>query len=282
MKEEKRLHSINRFFRFVNIFPVVFFVLFVGINTFFTVNYVLGHGRIFIILLITFSFVMLGVYIFFAVYCYRRFQLVFVRGLYSTTSFNLRNIVDNDNPLIEYPNHRYDEFVTLNNQVKSLKYDLNNSTLITNAVDFSHLNLEFYDVSKNAVFYKSFKNELEGIIFASQNYRNVIIELYYDLADDSLNQKEINYLLDLLKHNFNDYRQSLFVVAENSKSLYMFLPRIDSLSKIREQLELTLKSASISKRGPDGMTNLNAHFSLVCYPFSDVKELLPDLEYAKR
>ena len=282
MKVEKRQHSINRFFRFVNIFPIIFFVLFIAVNSFFTINYVLGHGRIFIILLISFSFVMLGVYIIFALYCYRRFQMVFVRGLYSTTVFNLKNIVDNDNPLIEYPNHNYDEFITLNDQIKSLKHDLTNSTLITNATDFTHLNLEFYDVSKNAVYYKSFKKELDGIIFASQNYRNVIIELYYDLIDDTLTQKEINYLLDLLKHNFNDYRQLMFVVAENHKSLYMYLPRIDSLSKIREQLELTIKSTSISKRGADGLANLSAHFSLVCYPFSDVKELLPDLEYAKR
>ena len=282
MRDDKRGHSINRFFRFVNVFPATFFVIFVATNSFFTINYVLGNGRVFLILLIVFSFVMLGVYILFALFCYRRFQLVFVRGLYSTTTLNLKNIVDNDNPLIEYPNHNYSEFYKLNNQIRSLKYDLNNSTLITNAIDFSHLNLEFYDVSKNAVFLKSFKNELEGIIFAAQNFRNVIIELYYELIDDALNKKEIDYLLDLLKHNFNDYRQALYIVAEDRKSLYVFLPRIDSLSKLREQLELTIKSASISKRGADGLTNLNAHFSLVCYPFSDVKELFPDLEYAKR
>ena len=99
MKVEKRQHSINRFFRFVNIFPIVFFIFFVAVNSFFTINYVLGHGRIFIILLISFSFFMLAVYIIFAVFCYKRFQMVFVRGLYSTTVFNLKNIVDNDNPL---------------------------------------------------------------------------------------------------------------------------------------------------------------------------------------
>ena len=43
-----------------------------------------------------------------------------------------------------------------------------------------------------------------------------------------------------------------------------------------------MRSASISKRLAEGITPLTAHFSLVCYPFSDVNELFPDLRYAKR
>ena len=92
----------------------------------------------------------------------------------------------------------------------------------------------------------------------------------------------MEYLITLLHKNFGDYDQLLIMVNENHKSLFMYFPRIDSLSKIREQLESTLKSATINKRTPEGITNLVAHFALVCYPYSDVKELFPDLAYAKR
>ena len=282
MKENKSPRSINRFFGFVNIFPLSFFLVFIGVDTFLTINYVLGSGRIYIIILIAFSLAMVGLYVGYAIYTSRRFKNVFFKGLYNTTITNLRNIADNDNNLVQYPNDTYQEFINLNKSIDSLKVELENSTLISNVIDYSHLSLEFYDVSKNAVYLKSFKDNLEEIIFASQNYRNVLVELYYDFLEDSLNDQEIHYLINLLKHHFNDYRQLLFVVAENHKSVFMYLPRIDSLSKVREQLELSIKGASVSKRGPDGLANVNARFSVVCYPFSDVKELFSDLQYARR
>ena len=43
-----------------------------------------------------------------------------------------------------------------------------------------------------------------------------------------------------------------------------------------------LKSATISRRTPEGIANLAAHFVVVCYPFSDLNEIFTDLAYAKR
>ena len=273
---------MTRFFRLMTLFPFVFFiVLLVGVGVFAGV-YVATSNALFLYFLIGYAVAMLIIYLTIVYSLSRRFNMIFVRGLYSITLYNLRNITDNENALIDYPNNTYDEFISLNEQVNSLKTELDTSTLIAGNSDFSRINLDYIDVDRNVITLRSFRANLESIIFASQNYRNVLVELYYDLNEDTLDATDMEYLITLLHKNFGDYDQLLIMVNENHKSLFMYFPRIDSLSKIREQLESTLKSATINKRTPEGITNLIAHFALVCYPYSDVKELFPDLAYAKR
>lgn len=281
-KENNQKRSINRFFLAANIFPFAFFILLVvGVSVFASI-YVATSNSALLISMIIFAVLMALIYVAFVIYYYRKFNAIFVRGLYSITIYNLRSITDNENALIDYPNNSYDEFVSLNETVNTLKTELDTSTLIAGTPDYSRINLDYYDVDRNVVSLRSFRANLDSIIFNSQNYRNVLIELYYDLNDNQLTDQDLGYLIALLHKNFGDYRQSLIIVSENNKSLLMYLPRIDSMSKIKEQLQNTLKSATINKRTPEGITNLVAHFALVCYPFSDVKEMFSDLAYARR
>ena len=281
-QKTNRRPSINSFFRIVNIFPfLVLIALLIGVSTFVAL-YVTTGNILFFYILVGYGASLVIVYLIGAFHLSHRFNALFVRGLYSTTIFNLRNITDNENALIDYPNNSYEEFVGLNQQIETLKTELDHSTLITSTGDFSHINLDYIDVERNVVTFRSFKENLEAIIFASQNYRNALVELYYELGEDTLTSTDREYLVTLLYKTFGDYRQLMIVINENQKSLYLYFPRIDSLSKIREQLESVLKSATITKRTPEGITHLFARFSLVCYPFSDVKEMFPDLAYAKR
>ncbi len=274
--------SITTFSRLIGIFPVVFFIVHsLGLSGFATA-YVFTGKIVWLIAAIAHAVLLSAIYIFFTVHTTRKFDALFVRGLYSTTLYNFKNISENENTLINYPNNTYQEFITLNKQVDSLKTELDNSTLISNTIDFSHINLDYVDVEHNVVYLRSFKNNLESIIFSSQNYRNLLMELYYELNEDTLTNKETDYLLTLMRKFFGNYQNVLYIVNENKKSLFFYFPRIDSLSKIREQLEIVMKSATITKRTPDGLESLIAHFSIVCYPFSNVKEMFPDLEYAKR
>ena len=280
-KSDKR-PSITSFFRTVNIFPFLALIaLLAGVSVLAAI-YVTTGNVLFLYIMISYAVLLVAIYLVGAIRLSNRFNALFVRGLYSTTVFNLRNITDNENALIDYPNNSYEEFIALNEQVETLKTELDYSTLITSTPDFSHINLDYIDVDRNVVTLRSFKENLEAIIFASQNYRNALLEMYYDLNEDTLSDADKEYLILLLNKNFGDYRQLMIIMNENQKSLYLYFPRIDSLSKIREQLEDVIKSATITKRTPEGIANLYAHFALVCYPFSDVKEMFPDLSYAKR
>ena len=280
--EENKRRSINSFFNAITYVPLAIFFLLILFDVPLFIFYHANHEMVFLIIMISISALLAILYVIFAVYAMKRFRSVFVRGLYGITVYNLRNITDNGNALIDYPNNTYEEFVSLNEQVNELKGELDTSTLIAGNANFSHINLDYIDVDQRLTTFRSFKINLESIIFASQNYRNVLIELYYDLGEETLTDKDLTYLLVLLRKQFQDYQHSLFILADNKKSIYVYLPRIDSLSKVNEQLQMILKAATISKRSADGIIHLIAHFALVCYPFSDVHEMLPDLQYAKR
>ena len=175
MAEENKRRSINVFFQAIAYFPLLIFFLMIVVDVPLFIVYLNGQNFVFLLILIIFTAVLAVLYIAFAIYALRHFRSVFVRGLYGITIYNLRNITDNSNALIDYPNNTYDEFVSLNEQVNALKSELDTSTLIAGTANFSHINLDYIDVDQNLTTFRSFKINLESIIFASQNYRNVII-----------------------------------------------------------------------------------------------------------
>ena len=275
-------HSIKIFFRFVTIFPIAFLIVFALGGTLLTFFYARTNDMALFLALIIFCIAMIVLYGAYTFYVVRRFQVVFIKGLYGTTISNFENIARNENDFREYPSKHYKEIAELNEHVDILRKELIGATIIPNENNFDDIELDYIDKEKHLVTFESFKRELDNIIFKSQNYRNIIIETYYALEDETLTKKNIDYILKVLQDNFYDYEQPLYVLGEDQKSIYLYLPRIDSLSKIKEQLETCMRSASISKRLAEGITPLTAHFSVVCYPYSDVNELFPDLRYAKR
>ena len=281
-KNQGQKRSVKAFSRLIGIFPILFFIVHAAGLSGLIMAYFLSGNQLFFYLVIGYGILMAVLYVIFTILTAKKFDNLFISGLFDTTLYNFKNVTDNENALKDYPGDSYQEFDDLNQEVDTLRKELGNSTLIANSVDFSVYNLEYYDAERNVVYLKSFKKNLEQIIFASQNYRNLLMELYYDLNDDTLNSQEIDYLLTLIRKYFGNYQDILYIVNENQKSLYFYFPRIDSFSKVREQIEVVLKSATISKRTPEGITNLIAHFSVVCYPFSNVLEMFPDLDYAKR
>lgn len=275
--------SIKVFFRFVMFFPIAFINVFAIVVALLAFFYARTDNPALFLATVIFAGAMIALYIAYSLYVMRQFRNVFIKGLYGITVSNFENIARNDNEFHEYPNKsQYKEIAELNEHVDVLRKELIGATIIPNENNFDDIELDYIDKEKRLVTFESFKRELDNIIFKSQNYRNIIIETYYALEDETLTKKNIDYILKVLQDNFYDYEQPLYVLGEDQKSIYLYLPRIDSLSKIKEQLETCMRSASISKRLAEGITPLTAHFSVVCYPYSDVNELFPDLRYAKR
>ena len=281
-KRNKKTRSIKHYFRFVTLFPITIFTLLIITVAIFTTIYSRTHNIVYVILLIAFSVLMVVIYAVYTLLAARQFQKVFVNGLYATTIRNFENISNNENTFISYPNTQYEEITALNEHVDVLKRELNGATLIPSESSYTNLELDYVDIINQVISFESFKKELENIIFVSQNYRNVLIEAYYELGDEILTDDDVSYIFKVLKENFYDYQNALYSVNEDKKSVYLYLPRIDTLSKINEQLETCMRNTSISKRLVEGVTTLSAHFSVVCYPYSDVHEIFPDLRYAKR
>ena len=278
----KQTHSIKHFFRFFTIFPIVyFFVLTVSMTI---LSYAFADTRNYslLVVIIIVGAVLIGLYIWFLIYITSRLNVVFIDGLYNTTVQNFDTISRNQNRFFEYPNKGYAEINALNNRVEDLKRELVGATLIPTTIGFDDLDLEYYDKEKRLVKHQSFLKELPNIIFKSQNYRNTLIEIYYDLTEEDLTAKDVDYITGVLTRHFRSYNNYFFVLPDDRRSIWLYLPRIDSMSKIKEQIEMCIRECSIARRLAEGMTPLNAHFSVVCYPYSDVHELVPDLRYAKR
>ena len=278
----KKAHSIKHFFRLFVAFPIVyFFVLIVSMTA---LSYAFADTRSYALLwvIVGVGSALVGIYIWFLVYITSRLNIVFIDGLYNTTVQNIDTISRNQNRFFEYPNKGYTEINDLNVKVDNLRRELVGATLIPTTVGFDDIDLDYWDKDKHLVKHESFLKELPNIIFKSQNYRNTIIEIYYDLTEEDLTAKDVDYVIGVLLRNFRNYPNYLFILPEDRKAIWLYLPRVDSLSKIREQIEISIKECSIARRLADGITPLNAHFSVVCYPYSDVHELVPDLRYARR
>ena len=278
----KQVRSIKHFFRFFTIFPIVyFFVLIVSMTA---LSYAFADTRNYslLIAIIATGVVLVGLYIWFLIYITSRLNIVFIDGLYNTTVQNFETISRNQNRFFEYPNKGYSEIVALNARVDNLKRELVGATLIPTNVGFDDIDLDYWDKERHLVKHESFLKELPNIIFKSQNYRNTLIEVYYDLSEEDLTAKDVDYIVGVLLRNFRNYSNYLFILPEDRKSIWLYLPRVDSLSKIKEQIEICIKECSIARRLADGITPLTAHFSVVCYPYSDVHELVSDLRYARR
>ena len=236
MAKVKKTHSIKIYLRFVTIFPIAFFIVTAAVITILTMLYTKSDNSAYLIALIASSAFLVALYAVYTFYVTKQFRHVFVKGLFRTTMKNFENIVRNESNFVEYPNQQYEEIVALNNHIDVLRRELNGATLIPSESSYANLELEYVDIKKHIVTFESFKKELENIIFVSQNYRNVLIEVYYELGDEILTPKDTSYLFGVLRENFNDYQNVLYAVSEDKKSVYVYLPRIDTLSKINEQL----------------------------------------------
>ena len=89
-KENNQKRSINRFFLFANIFPFAFFVLLViGVAILASV-YVSSQNAGALVGMIVFAIIMAAGYLAVVIFYYKKFNAIFVRGLYTLPSLGLR------------------------------------------------------------------------------------------------------------------------------------------------------------------------------------------------
>ena len=245
MANNKRVRSIKHFFRFFTVFPIVYFFVLIISMTVLSYAFARTSNYSLLITIIATGVVLVGLYIWFLIYITSRLNIVFIDGLYNTTVQNFETISRNQNRFFEYPNKGYAEIVALNDRVDNLKRELVGATLIPTTVGFEDIDLEYWDKERHLVKHESFLKELPNIIFKSQNYRNTLIEVYYDLSEEDLTAKDVDYIVGVLLRNFRNYSNYLFILPEDRRSIWLYLPRVDSLSKIKEQIEICIKECQI-------------------------------------
>ena len=282
MKKNKSKYLLKEYGNYIKI-PAIMIAFLLAVMITLTILFAIFNVKWFLIALVITAGVSLVVYIFHYVMISRRMKQTFYKQIYETTYKNLNKIRNNETNLISYGDSDIKEVQMLDKATSDLRKKLNSSYLITYEPDYSRLNLEYVDKEKNLITFKSFKDNLNNIIFISQSFRNVLIEVFYELpADVQFNEKDKTRVLDLYRQLFSDHEGVLFMFGEDEKSLLIYVPVIDSFTEIKEKLGYAVTNSSITIRDDRGIRHILAKYAVVAYPYSNEEMLLGDLRYAKR
>ena len=282
MAKQKKVKSISQVFNLAIFIPGGLMALTLLGGLLFAILYAYNHSPALLFALAGYVIIMVILYSFICANIVNRMKVVFRDGLYGSTDQLIKDLGSNQPSNVRYPEGDIKELKELNTELAKLQVQFNNATLISADLSKANIPLEYVDKSGRIVTLESFKQNLDALIYSAQNYRNVIVEVFYDLEEEKLSEEEKNRLLRKIQLIFADYKQSLFMVNDSETGFFIFIPYVDTFSRINEQLTNAIKDLSISKKTYDGLTSIHARFSLVCYPYSDVSELFPDLRYAKR
>lgn len=236
----------------------------------------------FLIALSAVSLVTLIGYVIFYLRVSKTLEKTYYNKLYKVTLDNLEKIRNNDTNLKTYGSSDFKEIQSLNRATHDIKTKLNSSYLVVKDPDYSKIDLEYIDRKNSLITFKSFRNNIQNIIFVSQSFRNVLIEVYFDLPNDvRLTETDKNRLLDLYSRTFMEHKNVLFMF-DDDKSMIIYVPVIDSFSEIKERLSYAVSDSSVMVRDDKGIRNILAQYAVVAYPYSNEDMILGDLRYAKR
>ena len=282
MKDKKRRSLLESYSKYTKI-PAFILGATILVTIILTVLYVWLKSHLFLLLLLlslALSLIFYGIYYFEVT---RRMKQTIYKQIYEVTYNNLNKIKNNDTSLISYGDSDIKEVRDLDKATKDLRKKLDSSYLILTTPDYSKLNLDWIDEEKHLISFKSFRINLANIIFVSQSFRNVLIEVYYELPSGiKLNKEDKSRILDLYRNTFSDHEQVLFMFAEDEKSLLIYVPVIDSFGEIQEKLSYAVQDSSVTIRDDRGIRNILAKYAVVAYPYSSEDMLLGDLRFAKR
>ncbi len=209
---------------------------------------------------------------------------VFYQDIYSVSRNNIAKLMKDRYDLSLYESTSYPEIKELNENIEKLNEEYSHTIVIANKSDYSYIQLQYEDKEKHLITNDSLHRYISQIIYASQSYRNLLIQAYYDFGENQkMNQREEEDLLSLLEHTFSNYPEKLFSFNKSHQGIYCYLPRIDSISNVKEKIDSALNQATILRQDFNGgLTNLTLHFAVVGFPFSNIDELFSDLQFAKR
>lgn len=282
MKKNKQKVLLKEYSNYIRV-PAIYIALILGAMITLTILFAFYNVKWLLIALVILAGLSLIAYIVYYFLIVRKLRLIFYKQLYETTFENINKIKNNDVALISYGESDIKEVQQLEKATSDLKKKLNSSYLITYTPDYSKLDLDYVNKEKNLITFKSFKENLHNIIFISQSFRNVLIEVYYELPSDVvLNEKDKDRLLNLYRELFSDHDQVLYMFEDDNRSLLIYVPVIDSFTEIKEKLGYAVSNSSVTIRDDRGIRNILAKYAVVAYPYSNEEMILGDLRYAKR
>lgn len=203
------------------------------------------------------------------------------KGFYLTSKSIIDDIGANKQKFARYEDDLASELGEMNKSVVAAEKFLNNSIVFSKYIDYSSLNLEYSSKELEIISYPSFSEKITEIVLLSQAYRNAFLLISYG---DNIEKLAGLNKADFVKkiHNIFSYDNILIADAEDESGFYIYIPQIDSHSRLKEEIEIFLKNSAMVKNTANGKTLVSPKVSIVMYPFSDIEDILKDLRFASR
>ena len=280
---EKKKLGLLQSYRYYIFVPAATIAIILITAIIFTPLYIYTQNIAYFIVLDVVAFVTFILYIIFYFRLSKRLKTTYYKQLFETTYTNINKIRNNDVNLLSYGDSDIREIQMLDKATSDIKTRLESSFLLVRSADYSNINLEYVNKERSLITYKSFKDNIANIIFVSQSFRNIIIEVFFDFpGDNSMTDRDKERLLDLYQKTFAEHENVLYMFADDNRSLIIYIPVIDSFSEIKEKLNFVVTYSSLMTRDERGIKNILAKYALVAYPYSSEDMILGDLQYAKQ
>lgn len=283
MKKQK-LITLKRFFLFYRYFPTIVCILGSVVCVALRLSSILtGRDdltRASLIALVVFSACSL-------LYDYFFGKILYKVGYDSLTKIsreNRRRLREGNTDIVSYPENVIRDFFEWNREDKGLADSRKDIRFTAAKTDYKSLNLHYLDESHTLISHYDLHTRRIELITLSGSYRNALMEVYYPFEkDDGLKEEEFDVLLNKLKDGLKEFDDIRFSPVLDEQGIYVFFPHIDSLSYLKEKVRWRQRHLSLNRRDSNGARRtLTARFAIVCYPYSGIDELFPDIHYAIR
>lgn len=233
-------------------------------------------------LMLIVDFALVFVFIVVVVFEVRHLHDIYQAGLYRISRKNFEKLSRGDPNLLTYPSSDVTELRDLNATLAKVSERWRSSVLYSTYPDYEALDVEYIDKSRRLCSYGYLQEHLSTLVHVSAAFTVGLLCLYYDFGQDRLTDEEFDHLLKTTDETFSFNKGRLFARGNDGKSLYVYLPGLDSLRLVREKVAAMQPETTVSKRAPGGLSLYSLKAALVRYPYSAIEDMISDLRYARR
>lgn len=200
MEKERQSKKLLFSFKSYSLIPMMVLTEIIALSILFITLYAYTHIGIFVLVFDIIAIGSLVAYIVFYIRLSKKLKITYYNQLFETTYTNINKIKNNDINLVSYGDSDIKEIQMLEKATSDIKAKLDSSYLLLKTPDYSNIKLDYVDKELGLITYKSFSDNIANIIFVSQSFRNVIIEVFFDLPSGlKIVKKDKTRLLNLCK-----------------------------------------------------------------------------------
>ena len=277
------LNSLNNSAKGVSrVFFIVTIANIVAVTTFFILA--LATQNTIFTLILAILFVLFIAFVALTLVFYFKYSFsAYFSNLYNKTRENYAKLANFEKNLGYYEHGmEIKEFGDLNEQVDRINAFIDNAYIMSSNLDYSKLDLEYPNPEdKRLVTEESFIKNHKELILQAELFRNAFVSFVYESENEFEGDEIYKHLYKAITDEFDEI--GLLIAKDEKRVGYIaFIPYIDSMSCFKERLEKVVKESVFTEHEAGGAKVAVAKAAAVLYPYSDIKDIIPDLRYAIR